>query len=262
MSVKLKEKYLLVALVIAGIIVGYTGYILYAPSETTPTPTPAPTPHTMSVSAFSRGVRLEVTVNNTNPSIGEVVGIEASVTNVNSTERVFWGGINLMFEVLNSDGVKVYGLGVLFTQPTPPIGPVELTKNETYSETLEWRAEKSPDFNVEVKSGETYYIIVTCRLNTDTGDRIELSTEPIRVTIRFESFYSLSEADKERLVDVVCSRLAAHGLLDEIVGFGYTKDGFEILFKKKSDPQAISIVKEVIDDLPLNVIENATCVEI
>lgn len=183
MSVKLKEKYLLVALVIAGIIVGYTGYILYAPSETTPTPTPAPTFHTMSVSAFSRGVRLEVTVNNTNPSIGDVVGIEASITNVNSTERLFWGGRNLMFDVLNSDGVRVYGLGVVFTQPTPPIGPVELTKNETYSETLEWKAETSPDFNVEVKSGETYYIIVRCKFKTDTGEPIELSTEPIRVRV-------------------------------------------------------------------------------
>jgi len=253
-----KEKYLLVALVIGMIcgIVGYVGYTLYAPSET------VPTPHTMSVLAFSRGVRLEVMVNNTNPSIGDVVGIEASITNVNSTERVFWGGVNLMFEVLNSDGVKVYALGVLFHQPTPPVGPVELTKNETYSDTAWWRVETSPDFNVKVKPGETYYIIVTCRFDIDTGEPIELSTEPIRVTIRFESFYSLSEADKERLVDVVCSRLEDHGLLDEIVGFGYTKDGFEILFKKKSDPQAISIVKEVIDDLPLNVIENATCVEI
>ena len=177
---KVKEKYLLVALVIGMIcgIVGYVGYTLYAPSET------VPTPHTMSVLAFSRGIRLEVMVNNTNPGIGDVVGIEASITNVNSTERLFWGGINLMFEVLNSDRVKVYGLGVLFTQPTPPIGPVELTKNETYSETLEWRAEKSPDFNVEVKPGETYYIIVTCRLKTDTGEHIELSTEPIRVTTR------------------------------------------------------------------------------
>ena len=74
-----------------------------------------------------------------------------------------------------------------------------------------------------------------------------------------KSFHSLSEADKQRLVDAVCSRLEDHGLLDEIVGFGYTKDGFEILFKKKFDPQAISIVREVIEELPLNVIENATC---
>jgi len=127
----MKEKYLLVALVIGMIcgIVGYIGYtLLRAPSETVPTPTPT------SVSAFSRGVRLEVEVNNTNPAIGDVVGIEASIANVNSTERVFWGGVNLAFDVLNSDGVKVYGLGVVFTQPTPPIGPVELTKNETYSE--------------------------------------------------------------------------------------------------------------------------------
>ena len=183
---RMKGKHLLMVLVIVGILCGIIGYISYAsltPPPPPPMPIPAPTFHTMSVSAFSRGVRLEVTVNNTNPSIGDVVGIEASITNVNSTERLFWGGRNLMFDVLNSDGVRVYGLGVVFTQPTPPIGPVELTKNETYSETLEWKAETSPDFNVEVKSGETYYIIVRCKFKTDTGEPIELSTEPIRVRV-------------------------------------------------------------------------------
>jgi len=74
-----------------------------------------------------------------------------------------------------------------------------------------------------------------------------------------KSFHSLSEADKQRLVDAVTSRLEGHGLFDEIVGFGYTKDGFEILFKEKADPQIIAIVREFIGELPLSVIENATC---
>ena len=74
-----------------------------------------------------------------------------------------------------------------------------------------------------------------------------------------KSFHSLSEADKQRFVDAVTSRLEDRGLMDKIVGFGWTKDGFEILFKEKSDPQIIAIVREVIEELPLNVIENATC---
>jgi len=74
-----------------------------------------------------------------------------------------------------------------------------------------------------------------------------------------KSFQSLSEADKQRLVDAVTSRLEDRGLMDKIVGFGWTKDGFEILFKDKSDPQIIAIVREVIEELPLDVIENATC---
>ena len=41
----MKEKYLLVVLVIAGIIIGYIGSTLYAPSEPVPTPT-TPTPIT------------------------------------------------------------------------------------------------------------------------------------------------------------------------------------------------------------------------
>lgn len=36
----MKEKYLLIALVIIGITIGYIGYTLYAPSEPIPTPTP------------------------------------------------------------------------------------------------------------------------------------------------------------------------------------------------------------------------------
>lgn len=40
----MERKYLLLALVIFGIIVGYVGYVLYVPPSPTPTPTPTPTP--------------------------------------------------------------------------------------------------------------------------------------------------------------------------------------------------------------------------
>jgi len=34
---------------------------------------------------------------------------------------------------------------------------------------------------------------------------------------------------------------------------------FEVLFKGKADPNVISIIREVIGDLPLKIYENATC---
>ena len=36
-------------------------------------------------------------------------------------------------------------------------------------------------------------------------------------------------------------------------------EGFEVLFKGKADPNVISIIREVIGDLPLKIYENATC---
>ena len=85
---KVKEKYLLVALVIAGIIVGYTGYILYAPSETTPTPTPSPKPTPVPkldrnmggvVSGLRNGDQAVVEVSRVeyNPSSGEWEKVES-----------------------------------------------------------------------------------------------------------------------------------------------------------------------------------------
>jgi len=43
------------------------------------------------------------------------------------------------------------------------------------------------------------------------------------------------------------------------VGWGYTDEGFEVLFKGKADPNVISIIREVIEDLPLKIYENTTC---
>lgn len=36
-------------------------------------------------------------------------------------------------------------------------------------------------------------------------------------------------------------------------------EDFEVLFKDKADPNMISIIREVIDDLPLKIFEKATC---
>jgi len=45
-------------------------------------------------------------------------------------------------------------------------------------------------------------------------------------------------------------------------GLGYTDEGFEVLFKGKADPNVISIIREVIGDVPLKIYENATCKEL
>jgi len=54
----MRRKYLLIALVIVGIIIGYIGYTLYAPSGTVPTPTatPTPTPTPVQMISFEEAV--------------------------------------------------------------------------------------------------------------------------------------------------------------------------------------------------------------
>jgi len=74
-----------------------------------------------------------------------------------------------------------------------------------------------------------------------------------------DKYAALSDQEKQRIVDEVWSRLAAQNYTEQIVGWGYTDEGFEVLFKGKADPNVISIMREVIDDLPLKIHENATC---
>jgi len=74
-----------------------------------------------------------------------------------------------------------------------------------------------------------------------------------------DKYAALSDQEKQRIVDEVWSRLAAQNYTEQIVGWGYTDEGFEVLFKGKADPNVISIIREVIDDLPLKIHENATC---
>ena len=74
-----------------------------------------------------------------------------------------------------------------------------------------------------------------------------------------EKYATLTDQEKQRIVDEVWSRLAAQNYTEQIVGWGYTDEGFEVLFKGKADPNVISIIREVIDDLPLKIHENATC---
>ena len=74
-----------------------------------------------------------------------------------------------------------------------------------------------------------------------------------------DKYAALSDQEKQRIVDEVWSRLKAQGYTEQIVGWGYTDEGFEVLFRGKADPNVISIIREVIGDLPLKIYENATC---
>jgi len=44
-----------------------------------------------------------------------------------------------------------------------------------------------------------------------------------------------------------------------VIGFGYTDEGFEVLFKSEANPNVLAIICEVVGDLPLKIYENATC---
>ena len=74
-----------------------------------------------------------------------------------------------------------------------------------------------------------------------------------------EKYAALSDQEKQRIVDEVWSRLGTRNYTEQILGWGYTDEGFEVLFKGKADPNVISIIREVIGDLPLKIYENATC---
>ena len=72
-------------------------------------------------------------------------------------------------------------------------------------------------------------------------------------------YAALSNSERQRMVDEVVQRLEAQGLYPKITGFEFTGTGLEILFENKTDPQALAIVREVIEYLPLEVHENVRC---
>ena len=90
-----------------------------------------------------------------------------------------------------------------------------------------------------------------------------IGDDKLRIEMNFRivenRYVTLSDQEKQRIVDEVWSRLKAQGYTEQIVGFGYTDEGFEVLFRGKADPNALSIIREIIGDLPLKIYENATC---
>ena len=74
-----------------------------------------------------------------------------------------------------------------------------------------------------------------------------------------ERYMTLSDQEKQQIVDEIWSRLAAQGYTEEVIGFGYMDEGFEVLFKSEANPNVLAIICEVVGDLPLKIYENATC---
>ena len=77
-----------------------------------------------------------------------------------------------------------------------------------------------------------------------------------------ERYAALSYLEREAVVAEVVRRLKGQGCFDRIVGFGYTGKGFEVLFEDEVDPQVLTIIREVIGDLPLDILENAEVITI
>lgn len=72
-----------------------------------------------------------------------------------------------------------------------------------------------------------------------------------------ERYAALSYLEREAVVSEVVRRLRREGCFEKIVGFGYTGKGFEVLFEDEADPRVLTIIRGVIGDLPLDILENA-----
>lgn len=77
-----------------------------------------------------------------------------------------------------------------------------------------------------------------------------------------ERYAALSYLEREAVVVEVVRRLRGEGYFEKIVGFGYSERGFEVLFEDEADPRVLTIVREVIGDLPLDILENAEVITI
>lgn len=84
------------------------------------------------------------------------------------------------------------------------------------------------------------------------GDTLQLLTFPPG-----ERYAALSYLEREAVVGEVVRRLKGEGCLEKIVGFGYTEKGFDVVFDDEADPRVVTIIREVIGDLPLDIVENA-----
>ncbi|MFX0199716.1 MAG: hypothetical protein ACFFCW_26640 [Candidatus Hodarchaeota archaeon] len=122
------------------------------------TPPAIPEQFAAEVTTFSKGVQVDVSVNDTTPQIGGAVLVVIRITNVNSSEPVsYGGGLNVM--VRNSEGVTVDGFMVKFPMMPKPPHYGELLVNQTFTQVWVWKVETSLDYG-EVTPREDYYIDV------------------------------------------------------------------------------------------------------
>ena len=89
-------------------------------------------------------------------------------------------GETITVEVRNREGETVGGLGVYWPTMTIAPGYEVLPLHQTRTEVLIWQVETSPSYEVEVNPGESYYLVVKCRLR---GGPL-IKAEPIRVVIQ------------------------------------------------------------------------------
>ncbi len=147
------------------------------------------TPTTTKVSTFYKGIRLNVTVNDTSPRVGDSVLMDIRVTNVNSSDQIGYFFDSISMTILNSEGKSVwacmiwYSRGYALSNTSIIPGYVNLTLHRTRGEAFVWKVETSPNFE-EVKPGESYYIIANCGLSSKSEYWINIESDPIRVKIR------------------------------------------------------------------------------
>jgi len=201
------------------------------------------------LSAEKDNITMEVTLSNKEVEICDLLWIKIRLT---GPANKLWGSTRLT--ILRANGKKVYDLVMVEHMPT--YYAHNMSQMERVS-TISWRAGRpgyphDEAYLSDVSPGD--YMLVLERGIGDDKLRIEMNFRIIE-----NKYAALSDQEKQRIVDEVWSRLESQGYTEQIVGWGYTDEGFEVLFKGKADPNVLSIIREVIRDLPLKIHENATC---
>ena len=194
-------------------------------------------------------ITMEITLSSREVEVCDVLWIKMRLT---GPANKLWGPTRLT--ILRADGRKVYDLVMVEHMPT--YYAHNMSQMERVS-MISWRAGRPGHPHGEAYLSDIFpgdYVLVLERGIGNGKLRIEVNFRIVE-----NKYATLSDQEKQRIVDEVWSRLEAQGYTEQIVGWGYTDEGFEVLFKGKADPDALSIIREVIGDLPLKIYENATC---
>jgi|GEM_PF-4274084 len=194
-------------------------------------------------------VTMEVALSSKEVEVCDLLWIRMKLT---GPVNKLWGSTRLT--ILRADGKKVYDLVLVEHMPT--YYAHNISQMERVS-TISWRAGRPGYPHDEAYLSDVFpgdYVLILERGTGDDKLRIETNFRIVE-----NKYATLSDQEKQRIVDEVWSRLEAQNYTGQIIGWGYTDEGFEVLFKGKADPNIISIIREIIGDLPLKIYENATC---
>ncbi|MFX0199715.1 MAG: hypothetical protein ACFFCW_26635 [Candidatus Hodarchaeota archaeon] len=128
-------------------------------------PPTIPETFAVEVSTLSHGIRLDIGVTDTTPRVGDTVYVVIWITNVNWSDPVSYNAHSINIVVLNSKGEWVNADNVIY----PGAFPKEIPFNQTRRVVQLWKVETVPNYNVEVKPGESYDIVVKCAFWTSAG---------------------------------------------------------------------------------------------